>query len=930
MINSFNFKYLFKCQITVLFVFALGIILSLQGCSDKKETREYKIGFSQCVGSDLWRKTMLDEMKTELSLRPGTKLSYADANNSSSKQIEQVKEMINEGIDLLVISPNEALPLTKIVEETYNKGIPVIVIDRKTSSPLYTAYVGAENYQVGKIAGEYLANSLKGSGNVVEVMGLPGSSPAIERDRGLIDALKEHPGIKVTGQFYGDWLGPNTETQLLKNKDKLKNVDAIFAHNDVMATSARKVLKELNLSNNIKVIGVDALPGNGGGLNLVSNKTLTASVLYPTGGKEAINIAMRILNKESFSKENILQTVVIDSSNVQLMKLQWDRINSQQSDIERQQTLLADQFKVYNSQRLVLNFIVITLVLAVVFGGLAFHALLENRKINKSLELKNAEILNQRNQLIEMSEKAQAATEAKLNFFTNISHEFRTPLTLILSPLEDLLKNEKVKATAGNNLTLIYKNVYRLLRLVNQLMDYRKIEHKQFKLHATASNLIDFVKDILDSFKHSAEKRNIDLRLVVKESPGLVWFDANILDKVIFNLLSNALKFTSDNGRIYITISKTNDTVNIEVEDNGVGMTDTELEHIFEQFYQSDLNYSRGSGLGLSLSKELILLHQGNISVNSKKWQGTTFTITLPLGGTHLKAEEKLVQEQLGAMLYDQIKIYTTEHDHAATKEKDRTFEHVKDQSVLIIEDNHDLLKYLTEKFEADYEVFTASTGTNGLAEAYEKIPDLIITDVIVPGMSGKNLTQQLKSDIRTSHIPIILLTAQGSIEQQVNGIQSMADVYITKPFNFEYLQATVENLIKNRVILKEHYTSDISSSGVKKSTNMIDKKFLNDFAGIVEHNLSNEHFSVDDIGKAIGISRVQLYRKVKALLNCSITDYILNRRLKKAKYLLNNEEYSISEITYMVGISSPTYFSTIFKNKYGMTPTEYKKTKNQ
>ncbi|NRF41490.1 substrate-binding domain-containing protein [Pedobacter foliorum] len=930
MINPFSFKCLFKYQITLLLVFALGVILTLQGCSDKKETREYKIGFSQCVGSDLWRKTMLVEMKTELSLKPGTKLSYADADNSSSKQIEQVKEMINEGIDLLVISPNEALPLTKIVEETYNKGIPVIVIDRKTSSPLYTAYVGAENYQVGKIAGEYLANSLKGSGNVVEVMGLPGSSPAIERDRGFMDALKEHPEIKVTGQFYGDWLGPNTETQLLKNKDKLKNIDAIFAHNDVMATSARKVLKQLNLSNKIKVIGVDALPGNGGGLNLVSNKTLTASVLYPTGGKEAINIAMRILNKESFSKENILQTVVIDSSNVQLMKLQWDRINSQQSDIERQQTLLADQFKVYNSQRLVLNFIVITLVLAVVFGGLAFHALLENRKINKSLELKNAEILNQRNQLIEMSEKAQAATEAKLNFFTNISHEFRTPLTLILSPLEDLLKNEKVKATAGNNLTLIYKNVYRLLRLVNQLMDYRKIEHKQFKLHATANNLIDFVKEILDSFKHNAEKRNIDLRLVVKESPGVVWFDVNILDKVIFNLLSNALKFTSDNGRIYITISKTNNTVNIEVEDNGLGMTDTELEHIFEQFYQSDLNYSRGSGLGLSLSKELILLHQGNIAVSSKKWQGTTFTITLPLGDAHLTEEEKLVQEQQGAMLYDQIKIYTTEHDHAAIKEKDRAFEHIKDQSVLIIEDNQDLLNYLTEKFEADYEVFTASTGTNGLAEAYEKIPDLIITDVVVPGMSGKNLTQQLKSDIRTSHIPIILLTAQGSIEQQVNGIQSMADVYITKPFNFEYLQANVENLIKNRVILKEHYTSDISSSGVKKSTNLIDKKFLNDFAGIVEHNLSNEHFSVDDIGKAIGISRVQLYRKVKALLNCSITDYILNRRLKKAKYLLNNEEYSISEITYMVGISSPTYFSTIFKNKYGMTPTEYKKTRNQ
>ncbi|WP_449438528.1 substrate-binding domain-containing protein [Pedobacter steynii] len=243
---------------------AFWLILALTGCSDKKEAKEYKIGFSQCVGSDLWRKTMLDEMKTELSLRPGTKLSYADANNSSSKQIDQVKDMIDKGIDLLIISPNEALPLTKIVEDTYNKGIPVIVIDRKTSSALYTAYVGAENYQVGKIAGEYLANSLKGSGNVIEVMGLPGSSPAIERDRGFTDALKKHPGIKINGQFYGDWLGENTEIELLKNKDKLKNVDAIFAHNDVMATSTRKVLQKLGLSHQIQVIGVDALPGNGG------------------------------------------------------------------------------------------------------------------------------------------------------------------------------------------------------------------------------------------------------------------------------------------------------------------------------------------------------------------------------------------------------------------------------------------------------------------------------------------------------------------------------------------------------------------------------------------------------------------------------------------------------------------------------------------
>jgi len=908
-------------------IFLSCLFTVFAGCSGKQEKREYTIGFSQCVGSDLWRRTMMEEMKMELSLHPKSKFIYADANNNSEKQVRQVKDMLRQGIDILIISPNEALPLTGIVEEIYNKGIPVVVIDRKTSSSLYTAYIGAENYQVGKMAGEYLGSILKRGGNVLEIMGLPGSSPAIERGRGLTDAIKKYPEIRISAQLYGDWLPDHTAKVLLKNRKELSGIDAIFAHNDMMAQRAKEVLSELKLDSGIKVLGVDALPGKGGGLNMVGSGILTASVLYPTGGKEAISIAMKILSKQPFQKENILQTVVIDSSNVQLMKLQWARISNQQHDIERQQVLLADQFEVYNSQRMVLNFIVITLVLAVVFGGLAFHALLENRKINKSLELKNGEILTQRNQLIEMSEKAEAATEAKLNFFTNISHEFRTPLTLILSPLEDLLKNEKLNQAAGRELGLIRKNVYRLLRLVNQLMDYRKIEHKEFKLHASPNRLVDFVKEIIDSFQHNAGKRNIDLRFIVREDPRVVWFDVNMLDKVIFNLLSNALKFTADNGRIYVTLHRTDTEAGIEVSDNGLGMTEEELGQIFNRFYQSDTNYSRGSGLGLSLSKELMLLHRGTISASSKKGEGTIFMLRLPLGETHLTGLEKIPQQKEGFKLYDEMKIYTTALEKTAEVSDAAALNLIKDYSILIIEDNVELLDYLSRKFENEYEVFRAESGSSGLVQAYEKIPDLIISDVVIPGISGKELTSQLKSDIRTSHIPVILLTAQGSIEQQITGIQARADIYMTKPFNFEYLQANVENLIRNRAMLKEHYISDIFPSGTKRpAANPIDKKFLNDFSGLVEQNLGNENFSVDEIGKAIGISRVQLYRKVKALLNCSVTDYILNRRLKKARYYLINEDYPISEISYKIGISSPTYFSTIFKAKYGMTPTEFKK----
>ncbi|WP_183559943.1 substrate-binding domain-containing protein [Mucilaginibacter sp. SP1R1] len=907
-------------------ILLLPILLFLfSGCKKADKTSQYTIGFSQCIGSDLWRSNMLDEMKMELSLHPDAKFIYADANGNSKKQVEQVKKMLDDGVDLLIISPNEAQPLTDIVEQTYNKGIPVIVIDRKTSSELYTAYVGADNYQLGKMAGEYIGNALQGKGNIVEVMGLPGSSPAIERQRGFSNALAKFNNIHITAQVYGDWLKDNAQKQLTLIQPALKNASAVFAHNDVMALGSRGVLNKLHIQHHVKVLGVDALPGSGGGLQMVSSKTIDASLLYPTGGKEAIMTAFRILNKEPFSKENILQSLVIDSTNVQLMKLQWNKINSQQKDIERQQSLLAEQREIYNSQQMILNIIVITLVLAIVFGGLAFYSLMENRKINKSLEAKNNEILLQRNQLLEMSARAEAATEAKLNFFTNISHEFRTPLTLILSPVEDMMRNEKLNIVAGKSLKLIHKNVFRLLRLVNQLIDYRKIEYDKQQINASPNNVVAFVRDILDSFQHNAQKRNISLSLISTEPNITVWFDVNMLDKVFFNLISNSLKFTKDNGRIQVSFTKNENTIDIAIQDSGIGMEPAEAEHVFNQFYQADNGNAKGSGLGLSLSKEIITIHQGSISVSSKKWQGTTFIITLPLGNQHINNTDVQQIPSQPLAISERALIYTTDLEQTEINDNADSLATPKEQSILIIEDNTDLLNYLTEKLSTDYEIFTADNGTQGLTEAFEKVPDLILSDVVLPGISGKVITENIKTDIRTSHIPVILLTAQASVEQQIDGIHSMADVYMVKPFNYDHLLATVKNLIKNRVILKEHFTSDVSH-GKMPVSKTLDKKFLNDFAGIVEQNLANESFNVEDICKTIGISRVQLYRKVKALLGCSITDYILNRRLKKAKYLLINEAYSIAEITYQVGFSTPNYFSTVFKAKYGCTPSEFKR----
>ena len=905
----------------------LTLLFIVSGCNNGKKKADFTIGFSQCVGSDLWRKTMLQEMKMELSLHPGADFIYKDAGGNSNKQINQVREMLNQGIDLLIISPNEAQPLTPIVEEVYNKGIPVVVLDRKTASNQYTAYVGADNYQLGRMTGEYISTLSKDPVNVVEIMGLPGSSPAIERERGFKDGIAGRPHVKIKAKVYGDWLKGNAIKQLSHIKTQLAGVNYVFAHNDVMASGARFYLNQLNGSKNIKVIGVDALPGQGGGLQMVADGVLNASLLYPTGGKEAIATAFQILNKLPFSRENIMQSLVIDSSNVQLMKMQWSRINSQQRDIDKQQSLLQEQRIIYNDQKIILNIMVITLVLAIIFGGLAFFSLVENRKANKNLEAKNEEILAQRNQLVDMSAKAEVANEAKFNFFTNISHEFRTPLTLILSPIDEMLKDEKLVKTSGKALKIIHQNAFRLLSLVNELLDYRKLEYDKHQIRVSENDIVAYVREIAEYFRHQAQQLNINFIVTSESKQFKIWFDPKMLDKVFFNLIANALKFSNEKGTVRIAIKQGNDQeVLVEIEDNGIGMTKEETERVFDQFYQADHAPTLGSGIGLALSKEIAVLHHGRIDLKSEKWRGTTFTVVLPAGNNHFSTTEISRPEISILDLNERSKPYTVDLEKISSKTTLGGFSKPKEHSVLVVEDNPDLLNYLEEKLSEHYEIFTAANGMAALNEAIERVPDLIVSDVVLPELSGKGLCEKLKSDFRTSHIPLILLTAQNSVEQQISGINAMADAYITKPFNLDYLLASIQSLIKNRVKLKEHFTADNGQTEKLPLPKTLDKKFVNDFVGIVEQNLSNERFGVDEICTLLGISRIQVYRKVKALLGCSIADYILNRRLKRAKYLLSNGELTIAEITYEIGFSNPNYFSTVFKSKYGCTPSEFRK----
>jgi signal transduction histidine kinase/DNA-binding response OmpR family regulator len=866
---------------------------------------------------------MIIDMRGELAFHPEISLEYKDAENSSERQIKDIENFIEKKVDLLIVSPNEADPITPVVEKAFQNGIPVIVVDRKTSSSMYSAYIGANNYEIGKLAGTYIADLLEGKGSILEIWGLHGSSPAIDRHRGFSEVLSKHPGIKITSEINGKWELDTAKSQMRKALPSLPHFDLVFAHNDIMAYGAHVVCKELKPQNEIMFVGIDALPGPIAGIQFVDDGILTASFLYPTGGEEAIRIANQILSDQPYQKENILHSTVIDQKNVRVMKLQSDKILTQQKDIVRQQEKINDQIRTYYSQRILIYILLTSLVVTIVVGAIAAISWREKNEINKRLQTKSNEILEQRNTIVEMAEKAEVATQEKLKFFTNISHEFKTPLTLIMGPVEELLgKSFDIKSNAKENLMLIKKNAVRLLRLVNQLMDFRKIEDKKMMLRASEHELIEFAKDVMSAFEKLAQKRKIDFQLITELQQVYVWFDPDMLDKVLFNLLSNAFKFTNDKGRIHITISMDGNHKNVTmmVEDNGVGMSEEHIKHAFDRFYTGE-NYT-GTGIGLSLSKEFIDLHHGELILKSEKGKGTRFFISLPLGKVHFE-EQQIVSSKMDWIRNSNFDIVNDENQVTRVEAESNKVQ--KDYTILLIDDNTELRQFVKSRLDSLYNIVEAHDGVTGEHLAFEVVPDVIICDVMLPGKDGFKVSKTLKADLRTSHIPIIILTAKGSIEQKIAGVQTGADEYITKPFVFEFLLERIKALIRNRETLKEHYSHELNIETQSPSPGGLDKKFINDFTALIEKNISNADFNVNDIGVELGMSRVQVYRKVKALLGYSVNDYIVNVRLKKAKHLILGTDKTIAEIASEVGFSSSTYFSTAFKNKFNLTPKEFK-----
>lgn len=712
------------------------LILLLTACS--KQAPKYVIGVSQC-SEDIWRDKLNDELQTGTYFHDGVELRFASADDSDEKQIEQIHQFIKDGINLLIVAPNQVATVSPAIDKAFDQGIPVIVFDRKTNSQKFTAYIGADNFEMGRLMGEYIATRLNGKGRVMEIMGLKGSSPAIERHKGFSEALAGYPGITLVASLQGDWTEESAVKAIKDYQGDLSQIDFVFGQNDRMALGASKALNNATT----KYCGIDGLPGEGNGIACVRDSILDASYIYPTHGDEVLQLAMNILEGKPYQKDNPLMAALVtkDNANVLLM---------QNEEMVRQGNYLNQLHERSDAYLKLLGYQQIVLVLAIAFIFLLLVLII----IIYRYYIQKARIQEERTQM----EREQ------LDFYTQVSHELRTPLTLIEGPLEQLSQTKEVKEAGAETkglFAILRRNTQQLTQLINKMLN----------VQATGS---------IDDLTASQQE-----------------------------------------------------TVHVE------------------------------------------------------------------------KAAEP---------------------ETASQENPEET------ATVLIVDDNADIRVYLRSILQDKYQINEAADGQQGLALANEIVPDLIVSDVMMPVMNGLEFCQRVKNGTATSHIPVILLTARALSHHQIEGYESGADAYITKPFSAEVLMARIGNLLKSRHQLKDLFGKVAGTEGTDSvetpaeeliPQNKKEDAFVTKFRDFVEKNLADSDLNVETIGAELGLSRVQLYRKVKALTGQSPVELLRTARLQKGRELLQTTDKNVSEVAYEVGFTAPSYFTKCFKDEFGISPSD-------
>lgn len=849
---------------------------------------------------DAWREAMINDMRIEASNYDDVEIIIKDAQNNNETQIQQIRDLIRQKVDVLIISPYQSEPITAVAEEAYRAGIPTIITDRKVNTDQYTSFVGANNYEIGLAAGNYAAHYLPPNAIILEIWGLTQTSPAQERHKGFVDALREREDLSFR-KIEGQWL-VDTARMELRKLEHPEQIDFVYAHNDMMAIAAREyfIAWDSIRGRDLRIIGVDAVAG--AGLEAVEDGRINASFLYPTGGEQVVRTAMRIIQGEPVDKFIPLRTAPVDHQSARTLLLQADQLQHYKRRIEAQRSRIDGLSGRFYFLR---NSLGVISLLMIGFIALSIYAFYINRKMRQA-----------NRKLISLNAEMKEVTAQKLQFFTNVSHEVRTPLTLILAPLDRLIVSLR-ESPYASDLRLIQKNANRLLRVINQILDFRKVEGKQEKLAVREIDLVPFVGEIKSYFDSMASVRAISYTCTSSIKQCTLWIDPDLLEKVFFNLLSNAFKFTPEGGSVRIELTEEGGRVFIRVIDTGSGIRPANLPHLFDRFYTEDR--SMGTGIGLHLVKEYIDMHGGEIRVESEPGQRTTFTVCLRKGKAHFE-DSDLMETPVSHQAYEASRL-----DDSETKEMlSKTYPY----TILITEDDDEVRCFLERELSLHFKIRTAANGKDALRVLEEEEISLVVSDVMMPEMNGFELCRTIKSQLPFSHIPVILLTALTDERQRIFGITGGADDYIQKPFHTDYVKIKIIHLLQERRKLRERLLEKLRDNKLLLSepekVESIDDAFLRKFAEQIEAVYADPEYNVEKLSETLGLSRGHLHRKIKELTGTAPVEFLRTYRLNKATQLLRQNAYTVSEVAYRTGFSSPAYFSKCFKAVYGVTPTEY------
>ena len=878
----------------------------------------YRVVLSCPSGS--WYQEAIRAVERERYFHPEIDLVTLPVRDAA-QQLSDIENLRVNKTDLLILSPvSDYREITPVVERVYLEGIPVILYYRKIDSDKYSAFVGADNFAIGRQMGDYLKTLLADGGNVLLVRGNTSVTAERERNEGFRASLRDEDRGKLTlvGECVGSFRTATAReavADLLEQLPQGTHVDAVVAFNDNMAVGARQAFDSLRYQTGLPLfLGVDALPGTDGGIEQVARGTISASFIYPQGGKELMDVAAQILHGAPYSSNVTLKSGIVDRSNVEIVKLQRELVEEQQSKVDQLNKYLAQSLSRYSDQR---TFMILTASIAILILALAAILYLQYRtsvRSRKELDKTNRE-------LRDLAGRLEEANQAKLRFFTNISHEFKTPLSLIVSPMESLLDEKGLSAQGKESVHLMQHNAGRLQALINEILDFRQVESGKMKVKVEPVDLEGFLQEINTFFADIIRRKQIHFTFEASLGTYRVMTDRSKVEKIYFNLLSNAVKFVEDTGDIAVRLRLAGGQVEVSVFNSDSFIPESELKDIFQRFYKIDASKnSTGTGIGLSLAAALTDVLEGEIFAASEEGVGTTFTFRLPFRPAESMPETE--DPALSAGLKNDLawQLDLPEMDYSLLDE----VEGRQLPMALVIEDNADMRRYLKGILSREYQVCLTDNGEEGLQRAIQFRPKIVLCDVMMPGIKGYEVCRTLKKDVRTRHIPVILLSASTMDEQVAQGFDSGADSYIMKPFSAKVLKVRMKKLIEKAEGMHRDLGTDWLV-GEDRTTTSAQEAFLSEIKKYIEKNLSGD-INIQDLIDSLGMSKSKFYRDLAEITEYSPSDIINLIRIRKALNLMLSRNKNVSEAAAETGFSSTSYFCRVFAKYYKESPSDWLK----